>query len=79
MQSFSKETKKNYVYDGTVNNSESNIQMPLQKSIERKNANENKNNNDLNIPTIPAITTEFSQNEMNDLVVDDPKKQMMEI
>ena len=53
--------------------------MPLQKSIERKNVNENKNNNDLNIPTIPAITTEFSQNEMNDLVIDDPKKQMMEI
>ena len=80
MQLFSKKNqKKRYVCDGTVNNSESNIQMPFQKSFECKNENEKKLSHELKIPSIPAITTEFSQEQMNDFVFDDPKKQMKEV
>ena len=53
--------------------------MPFLKSIECKNDNETKLNHELKIPSIPATTTEFSQEQMNDFVFDDPNKQMKEI
>ena len=39
----------------------------------------NDNPNELKIPSIPAITTEFSQEQMNEFVIDDPNKQMKEV